>query len=434
MAMRHPLLAVSRTFAGALAAAFLAALAPTPAGAGEGADAHHFTFGVDFGLVRPSTALDSWTDGGIGKLRYSEDDRGAVASRGYGIYSGRLNQAWTAHAVADIVDDASDGFDLTEAYFEWQPIPRSANRQHWKLGLFHAPWSFENTGPGWSTPFTLSASAVNTWIGEELRPFGAEWTLQRRIGEPGSPHEISAHAGAFFGNDPAGSLLAWKGWSLHDRQSRVNDELPLAPLPQLQPGTMFALQAPYVEPWREVDGRAGYYVGADWRYRRRLDLALEHYDNRANPTEIEDGQYAWHTRFEQLAVQIELPAGLGLLAQWMTGSTVMGPVLVTAHAVDTDFRARYVLLTKAVNKHRLSVRYDDFRVVDLDLVPNDDNSDSGHAWTVAYRYRGSDRWSLGAEWLEIRSWHPAWQYFGQAPSATEQLVQVQASLRFGARP
>jgi len=429
--MRRSRHSLHRRFAIAAAVA-LALAAGANAGADDAPDAHRFTFGIDFGLVRPSTALESWVAGGIGKLRYSEDDRGVVATRAYGIYTGRLNSAWTVHAVADVVGDASDGLDVTEAYFEWQPIPRSANRQHWKLGLFHAPWSLENTGPAWSTPLTLSPSAVNTWIGEELRPFGAEWTLRRRLGGPGSSHEIGTHAGAFVDNDPAGSLLAWKGWSLHDRQSRLHDELPLAPLPQLQPGAMFAQQAPDVAPWREVDGRVGYYAGADWRYRRRLDLSIEHYDNRADPVQIEDGQYAWHTRFEQLAAQIELPARLGLLTQWMTGSTVMGPVLVTARAVDTGFRARYVLLTRAFDEHRVSVRYDDFRVEDRDHVPNDDNSDSGRAWTLAYRYSGAPRWSLGAEWLEIHSWHPAWQYFGAPAQATERLLQVQASLRLGA--
>ena len=407
-------------------------LSALSAATAEVSDVHQWSVGVELGLARASTPLDPWVDGGIGKLRYAGDDRGLVARRWYGEYSGRIGPTLTAHATADVVADASRGFDITEAYLERRPIPRSPNRQRWRFGLFHAPWSLENTGPGWTTPFTLSPSVVNTWIGEELRPLGAEWSLERRVGGLGSQHRLSAHAAAFFGNDPAGSLLVWKGWSIHDRQSRFGDKLPLAPLPQLQPGTMFELQDPHVAPWREVDDRLGYYVGADWRYGRRALVALAHYDNRADPMQIESGQYAWHTRFEQLATQIELPGGFGLLAQWMTGSTVMGPVLVTARAVDTDFEARYVLLTKLIAKHRVSIRYDDFNVVDNDLVPNDDNSDSGRAWTFAYRYKHSARWSLGAEWLRIASWHPAWQYFGAAAHETERLVQLQVGIRLGA--
>lgn len=406
-------------------------LGPAAAFAAEGSDAHRWTIGVDVGLADPTSPLTSWVDGGVGKLRYSGADRGLVASRWYAEYSGRLSPVWSVHATADAVDDASSGFGLTEAYVEWRLLPRSPSRQRVKVGFFNGPWSLENTGPAWSTPLTLSASAVNTWIGEEVRPVGAEWSLERRLGAR-SLHEINVHAAAFVGNDPSGSLLAWKGWSIHDRQSRFDDRLPLAPLPLIQPGAIFQAQAPYVEPWREIDGRAGYYAGAEWRYARRSLVTFARYDNRADPTRVEAGQYAWHTRFEQVGAQIALPGGVGLLTQWMTGTTAMGPVLVTARAVDTDFYAHYVLLTKLFGRHRVTLRRDGFEVEDNDGVPGDDNSDSGDAWTLAYRYDRSARWSIGAEWLSISSWHPAWTYFGLPASATEKLLQLRLSLRFGA--
>lgn len=399
-------------------------------GAEPGSDAHRWLVGVDLGLTS-ATGLDSWLDGGVGKLRYSSSNDGLVANRWYGEYSGRLGPAWSVHLTGDVVDDASTDFDFTEAYVEWRPVPRSPSRQRLKIGFFHGPWSLENTGPAWSTPLTLSASAINTWLGEEVRPIGAEWSLERRVGAR-ARQQVTVHAAVFIGNDPAGSLLVWKGWSLHDRQSRLDDELPLAPLPQLQPGTMFAKQSPYVAPWREVDGRTGYYAGAEWRTGRRAMVTLSHYDNRADPTRIEAGQYAWHTRFAQLGAQVALPGGVGLLTQWMTGRTVMGPVLVDAHAVDADYEASYVLLTRAFGRHRVTLRRDVFDVVDRDGVPNDDNTDSGNAWTVAYRYERSAHWSFGAEWLRIASWHPAWQYFAQPASATERLLQLRLSLRFGA--
>jgi hypothetical protein len=403
--------------------------AASPATA-QSPDAHRLRIGLEIGLAYPSGGLGTWLDDGLGKLRYAHDDRGFVASRWYADYSGRLGAAWTVHATVDAVEDASSGLGLTEAYVEHRPIPRSANRQRLRVGFFNAPWSLENVGPAWSTPLTLTPSAVNTWIGEELRPLGAEWSLQRRAGAA----ELVAHVAAFVGNDPAGSLLAWKGWSLHDRQSRYGDRLPLAALPQLSPTGMFASQAPFVQPWREIDDRVGYYAGGEWRYARRALLALEHYDNRADPTALEAGQYAWHTRFEQLAAQASLPGDVGLLAQWMTGSTVMGPVLGAAHAVDTDFAAGYVMVTRPFGAHRLTLRFDHFEVDDNDGVPNDDNSDSGHAWTFAYRYDRSQRWSLGAEWLRMESWHPAWAYFGAPPRAAETLLQARVTLRFGAAP
>ena len=46
----------------------------------------------------------------------------------------------------------------------------------------------------------------------------------------GGTNTISLQGAIFLYNDPAGSLLAWKGWSVHDRQSHFGYELPLPPL------------------------------------------------------------------------------------------------------------------------------------------------------------------------------------------------------------
>ena len=48
-------------------------------------------------------------------------------------------------------------------------------------------------------------------IVRQIRPVGAEWSLRRRLGFPGSPHELRAFADGFYGNDPAGTLLFWRG-------------------------------------------------------------------------------------------------------------------------------------------------------------------------------------------------------------------------------
>jgi hypothetical protein len=108
---------------------------------------------------------------------------------------------------------------LSEAFIDWRPIPTSSNQQQVRFGAFYPPFSLENTDLGWSSPFTYSYSAINTWLGEEVRPIGAEWSLRRRLGFAGSPHELRVFASAFYGNDPAGTFLFWRGWSLHDRQN-----------------------------------------------------------------------------------------------------------------------------------------------------------------------------------------------------------------------
>ncbi len=47
------------------------------------------------------------------------------------------------------------------------------------------------------------------------------------------------------------------------------------------------------------------------------------------------------TKFEHIGAHAALPGDWELLFQWMTGSTVMGPVMNGAHVVDTEFDSKY---------------------------------------------------------------------------------------------
>ena len=83
-----------------------------------------------------------------------------------------------------------------------------------------------------------------------IRPIGAEWSMRRRFGYAGSPHELGAFAAPFYGNDPGGTLLFWRGWALHDRQTRLNDRLPMPPLPVWNwTGTIVGSTPQSVEPF-----------------------------------------------------------------------------------------------------------------------------------------------------------------------------------------
>lgn len=407
----------------------LFALAAPIASATELGQGHNVTISLDVGYVDVS-GYPSWTDGSVGKLRHSDD--GFVMNRAFIDYSGRLSDTIKVHAVLEgYDDDLGNAIDFTQAFLEWRPVPRSATRYRFKLGAFYPRISLENVDAAWSSPYTMSSSAINTWIAEEIRTVGAELSVSRRPVSLGGAHEFSFDVATFWGNDPAGSLLAWKGWSVHDRQTRIGDKLPLPPLPQIQPGRMFEKQDPYVAPFREVDGRAGYYVNGNWQYGKRLLLRVGHYDNRADPTAIEGGQYAWETIFETLGVQTTLPGDVGLIAQWMFGSTVMGPVMFPngAHAVDTEFDSKFALLTKEFGKHRVSLRYDQFEVTQNDQMPEDNNPENGHAWTVAYKVGLSDKLTLATEWLSIKTHHCGWAYYGLDPTETETQFQLSLKLR-----
>jgi len=389
---------------------------------------HDLTIGLDLSYVSVS-GYESWTLGSVGKLRHDED--GVVMSRAFVDYEGRLTDTLDATVVLEIYDDElGNAIDFTEAYVEWRPVPQSANRYRLKVGAFYPRISLENVERGWSSPYTMSWSAINTWVAEELRSVGAELSYSRKPMSLGGAHEFSVNAAVFWHNDPAGSLLAWKGWSVHDRQTRYGDKLPLPPLPQIQPGMMFAAQDPYVEPIREIDDRASYYVNAEWRYGQRLLVRAMHYDNRADPVSIIGGQYGWTTKFDHVGLQTTLPGDIGLIAQWMSGSTVMGPVMNGAHVVDVEYDSYFMLLTRAFGNHRVSARYDNFDVAQNDSTPDDNNPEYGLAWTVGYQYSYSDKISLATEWLSINTHRCALAYYGLDPTVTERQFQFTVKLRF----
>ena len=404
-----------------------ACIVPVMTAADEIARSYDASVGMEFGFVKTS-GYTSWTEGSVGKLRHASD--GAVMNRLFFDLKGRLADTLNARVVLEAYDDdLGNAIDFTQAFLEWRPVPRSATRYRLKAGAFYPRISLENVDAGWSSPYTLNSSAINTWVAEEIRTIGVEVSMRRRPESLGGAHVFELDVAAFVGNDPAGSLLAWKGWSVHDRQSRFGDELPLPPMPLLEPGRMFEAQDPYVAPFREIDGRVGYYVNAQWRYANRFLLRAMHYDNRADPTALENGQYAWATKFEHIGLQTTLPGEIGLIVQWMFGSTVMGSVINGVHVVDTEFDSEFILLTRAFNRNRFAIRYDHFEMTQNDQTPEDNNPEKGHAWTFSYQFGLSKRASITAEWLSIKTHRCAFVYYGLPETVTETQLQLTLKLR-----
>jgi hypothetical protein len=408
------------------AAALAATLAAAPVLAQS--DRHELYLDASAGYVAASTDLRAWTDGGFSKLRYAED--GFEAFRLFGEYHGRITPTLRARVVVDYVDDASAGLGATEAVIDWRPIPRSRNQHQLRFGAFYPSFSLENGDRGWESPFTYSYSAINTWIGEEIRPIGAEWSLRRRFEGFRSNHEVRAFASGFYGNDPAGTLLFWRGWSLHDRQSRLGDDLAIPPRP-------FTTTPQALAPFREIDHRVGAYGGVEWRYARRALVQLARYDNRADPYAFSDGQWGWGTDFNHLAVQVGLPADIGLVVQWMDGATEWltaalpnGTRMPMSEYVHDEFESRFVMLTRTLGAaQRVALRYDTFSIERPAAVPVL-YGDSGHAWTLSYRIELADRLSGGIEWLRIDSRRDLLpMFYATAAAHSEDQVRLEFSYR-----
>ncbi len=374
-------------------------------GATEVDDRNVFAGALDVSAISVSSPFTTWLDHGEGKLRFDESDTTGQFSRAFLAYRGRLTSTVVAHGVLNIEDTKEKTLDLTEAYLEWRPVPSTPWRLRSRLGAFYPRLSLENVDPGWSSPYSLSASAINTWIGEELRTFGAEARVSRSFDELPLKPELAFEGAMFYFNDPTGALLSRRGWAIHDRQTGISSALPLPDVSAIEPWIPVPSDSATIKPFQEIDHNAGFYAGAELRLGESFRLKFFHYDNHGDPEAIDGPDYAWQTRFDHVGMQFTAPGDIGVIGQWMDGITRMGPDLGPWRVWDSHFDARYLLLTRAFGRHRFSARYDNF-----DVQPDADpqeytNRDHGYAWTAGYLFNWSEHLRLGAEYLTIVTEH-----------------------------
>ncbi|GLR15194.1 hypothetical protein GCM10007907_39840 [Chitinimonas prasina] len=366
-----------------------------------------------------SNSPQGWLEGGLGKQRHDARHDGLRLGQAMLLLRGELADTVSAQAVINLADDRASAFDVSEAWLRWKPLPTGPWRHSAKVGAFFPAVSLEHDGLGWTTTRTLSASAINSWIGEELRTIGLEYTLARPGRFAGSPHDISLSLAAFKGNDPAGTLIAWRGWGVGDRITGLTEKLPLPDLPVYRDDGRIAKQDSRVDNFRELDGRWGYHAGLHYGYGGRLELSAFHYDNRADPLVVNRGQYAWTTRFKQLALRWRPDQEWEILSQWLAGSTVMG-----RNAVNAAYRSAYVLAAHPLGSGKLAVRYDYFSSRERDRLPEDPNGEHGQALALAYSWPWRDSLSVMAEGLVLRSERPARQLLSTPSRQTERSLSL----------
>jgi hypothetical protein len=400
-----------------------------------------FTAGVLLDLRFAYTdGTRSFLDGGLGKVRYGGDESGnrralaRLAQLSF-IADAQLFSSLGAHLHLNVDaepdrGDAVDRLDLVEAFVRYRFEVGSEKELRGRVGLFFPPISLEHPGPAWTTVYTITPSVINSWVGEEVRAGGAEVTYAH----VGLENEVSVTASAFGWNDPSGSLVAYRGWAAHDRQTGFADHIPLAPIPAISPGGVFEGQAPWAEPIRENDHRAGYYAALSWERYRRLMVNGIYYDNRASPMVFDSEQYGWHTKFYDLGGVYSFTEGTEgpeLLFQFLDGDTWMGNLAPLLPKVHVDFRSAYLLFTVPLGRQRFSFRYDWFETVDLDELRDIDNNDeTGSGFTVAYQLRVAEKQRLALELLGIRSDRLSRSSLGLPNQANELLLQVSYRLSF----
>ena len=197
------------------------------------------------------------------------------------------------------------------------------------------------------------------------------------------------------------------------------------------PDGSFPNQAPWVEPFVEIDDRVGYYVNASWQNYQWFEVNGIFYDNRGDGSiRNTEGQYAWDTKFGNLGAVVFLPREIEVLGQFMTGNTFMG-FPAPQNRVTADFRSWFLLGSIPFGRHQVSVRYEDIRVRDEDEFTLPDPADEdGDIWTFAYWYDIFGESRLGAEIMRVNSDRLARASIGEPIRAEELIFQLNLRIQF----
>jgi hypothetical protein len=359
-------------------------------------------------------SLTSWQNKDTGILR--DDDNGLNLQQAAMAISGDLGTDFSVNLVANYYHDGEQHLGISQAQLIYKPLSSGQYRWRARAGFFYPKLSLENVDKAWLSPYTYTQSAINSWFGEELRTLGLEVSLDSPGRARHSPWSWQLNAATFKGNDPLGTVISWRGFAMHDRQSLNHDRVEFAVYPSVV--ARDGLWHPsWVEPFHEIDGRFGYYLGLHLDYYKQSSLRYYYYDNRANPLAVNEQRlYAWRTKFHSLALQHKFSSDTRLIAQVLSGSTLMG-----AKYVYVDFNAWYLMISHTIGPHRLSLRYDNFEVSEKasDILAFDPNSSDGKGLTLAWRYNWRENWQVGLEYHQNHNKAQNRLELGQAQSTDQ---------------
>ena len=383
-----------------------------------------FDGGID---LRTSVAggETSWLDGAFGKLRYGGNNgdtepRAQVAS---------ADIAWKPQFSFDLSGlvsvthqvGQSNAVDLNEAFLSYRSGP-APTRFSARAGVFWPPISEEHSGSTWQVTDSITPSAVNSWVGEEVKVLAFEGKLEHRFAD----QQLALTAAVFEHDDTSGTLLSYRGWALHDVRATVWGHFPLPPLsPSIAP-----YQNVFTKSFAELDGRVGYYARVDWQTPWPVSVNLFRYDNRGDRLSSHDLQTAWRTRFWNAGAMASLGERTVAKAQVLWGNTLVGPATPFGAPANVDFAAAYLLLSRELGGGKLTARGDWFKTHDNSYVASDNNNEHGWAAMLAYKHPLTHFADAIVELLHVESNRPA-RVVNGGIAAEQNQTQLQTSLRLG---
>jgi hypothetical protein len=340
--------------------------------------------------VRAVASADpqSWLSGGLGKFRYG----GKQAFGAEGVLQADLTIAEGLHLVSVLRAEPQTPsvIDALETYLRYDDQKGDIG---WsvKAGAFFPTISLENDDLGWTSPYTLTPSAINSWIGDELRTIGSEATLRWKT-DLGTVSVIGA---LLCCNDESGVLIAQRGWSMNDRpfglfeRERIPDQ------------TLRIFHAPV--PGRtgmfdEIDGQVGWYLGGTWQLPGLVKLSVTRYDNQGEPEAATARDQAWRTKFWSFGARTQV-GPLVLIAQQLSGYT---EIETRGIENSTKFQSGFLLASYDLDDWRFSVREDLFGTRRVGAINNNWDED-GNATTGSISWLGPDGVRLTTEVIKMNS-------------------------------
>ena len=377
---------------------------------------------VDCRLVSRASER-SWADGGFGKTRFGNGGVSAGCMQADLTLAAQLTPALLALADVQYQTTDKNAFSALEAYLRYRPVSTTPLRWSVKVGEFFMPVSLENDAIGWTSPWTLTPSAINSWLGEEFRTIGAEGRLEWR----GAASTVEGVVGLVRSNDPAGELLAARGWSLSDITSGIGSRVREPDAYATVNGVPYPLR---FNPFLENDGRTGWYAGAGWKMPGAGGVQLLRYDNEADPASHSNGSsptFSWRTDFWSLGAEADV-GDIVFLGQAMTGSTLIVPS--PYFSTSTDFRAAYLLAGWNRGVLRPTLRVDAFSTDQMPRSIEGRWREHGNAITFALNWRPYAWLRVTGEALRVYSWRNQRLDDGDSPQQTDNQVQLSARLIF----
>ena len=321
-------------------------------------------------------AQPSWTTGGFG--RFDVGAANADDHRYVNIDVAQLGLDWTpwswflvhADGVARKEQSGTIGkhAGLVQAF-----IDLHTDHLRLRAGNFWLPTSRENIEPLWTSPYTITFSALNTWIGEEVRPIGADLQYSPNF-------YITLGGTAFRGNDTMGTELSARGWTFGNRLS-VYDEVIAAVPDSTRP----------IGP--EIDHRIGDSERIRLQLPERAMIQFARVDNRSQLLFRRPPDEPWRTKFNLISADAGANSPTTLAAEWIYGTTTIG---FPGGSFQLHFDTAYALLSHKSGMDRWTARIERFKA----------GREHGHAYTIAWLRETSPHIRSGIEYVRATGNHP----------------------------